>query len=257
MITLYENVFSPFSRKVRMVIEYKGLDATYIDGLNRDNHAALNAVNTRMEVPALLDDDLVVVNSADIVAYLDHRYPDRPVLPTDPALRVGARAWERAADSAIDPILVDISIWIWAERNDTMPDGLLEAGRRDLSKFYHALERQLGDDEYFMGDISIADFALFPHLRSAATLGAPIDATLFPKLSAWLTRFNALDIAKRDTERLRSYLQNIGTENVEREKIFWRGDRIEWLLANGYHEWFVKEIDEGRMLWPSPGVPAT
>src|SRR4029077_4276066 len=72
MIKLYDSAFSPFARKVRIVLEYKGLNYEPVDGLLKSNHAALNAVNGRIEVPALVDDDIVVVNSADIVAYLDN-----------------------------------------------------------------------------------------------------------------------------------------------------------------------------------------
>ena len=75
MIKLYDSAFSPFARKVRMVLEYKGLNYEAVDGLLKSNHAALKAVNGRIEVPALVDGDIVVVNSADIVAYLDNRYP--------------------------------------------------------------------------------------------------------------------------------------------------------------------------------------
>jgi glutathione S-transferase len=53
------------------------------------------------------------------------RYPERPVLPQDPAARVHARAWERTADAYVDATLIDVSYWKWAERDDTMPAGLL------------------------------------------------------------------------------------------------------------------------------------
>jgi hypothetical protein len=32
-------------------------------------------------------------------------------------------------------------------------------------------------------------------------------------------------------------------------------DRIEWMLARGSHDWFAKEINEGRVLWPGPTLP--
>jgi hypothetical protein len=28
------------------------------------------------------------------------------------------------------------------------------------------------------------------------------------------------------------------------------GDRIEWLLARGFHRWFMNEIEGGRVIWP-------
>ena len=91
MIKLYDSAFSPFARKVRMTLEYKGLNYEAIDGLLKSNRAALKAVNGRIEVPALVDDGIVVVNSADIVAYLDYRYTEKCVYAADPAARVHAR----------------------------------------------------------------------------------------------------------------------------------------------------------------------
>ena len=82
MITLYDNAFSPFARKVRMVLEHKGIAHEVIDALSHRNREALAAVNGRVEVPALRHNDVVVVNSSDIVAYLERVFPDRPVYPT-------------------------------------------------------------------------------------------------------------------------------------------------------------------------------
>jgi glutathione S-transferase len=101
MIKLYDSAFSPFARKVRMALEYKGLNYEAVDGLLKSNHQALKAVNKRIEVPVLMDGDVVVVNSSDIVAYLDNSYPINSVYPDEPAARVHARAWERVADTFV------------------------------------------------------------------------------------------------------------------------------------------------------------
>jgi glutathione S-transferase len=256
MIKLYDSAFSPFARKVRMVLEFKGLSFEVVDGLLKANHEALKQVNGRLEVPALLDDDVVVVNSADIVAYLEHRYPTVPVYPQSAAQRVHARAWERAADSFIDPILVDVSYWKWADRPDHMPDGLLAAARADLRRVYDALNGELAERDYVSGPLSISDIALFPHLASARAMEVEFSRQLHPHLAGWFKRMRTLPICAADTERARSYLAQMDQLDVEKKRIFWRGDRIEWLLARGYQHWFLKEIDAGRVLWPGPAIPA-
>jgi len=54
-----------------------------------------------------------------------------------------------------------------------------------------------------------------------------------------------------DTRRTGEFMKTIATNtSFERTKIFWRGDRIEWLLARGFHNWFFDEIKAGRVLWP-------
>lgn len=252
---LYDNGFSPFARKVRMVLDLKGLDYDTVDGLDKANLAALEAVNGRVEVPTLVDGDLTVVNSADIVAYLEHAHPEPPLYPADPAARARARAWERCADSAIDPILVDISYWHWTERPDRRPEGLKAAAQRDLGRLYEALERDLDGQDFVCGALSIADLALFPHMTAARGLGVAFLPEHQPRLAAWLKRLRALEVCRADLDRTRAYVADIAARNIERRKIFWRGDRIEWLLARGYHDWFMNEIAQDRVTWPGLDVP--
>lgn len=255
MLKLFTNPFSPFARKVHLVLEHKGLEFETADALRRSEQHVLRAVNGRMEVPVLEHDDVLVVNSSDIIAYLERAFPARPVYPADHATYVKARAWERCSDSVVDAILIDISYWVWAIRDDTMPAGLLEAARRDMAVVYEALERALGPDDWICGDLSVADFALFPQLSATKMLGVPFDGALYPRLLDWYKRCRSTPAFEGDLIRLKSYFANPGELDVEREKIFWRGDRIEWMLANGQHEWLVREIEEDRVIWPGLAVP--
>jgi glutathione S-transferase len=256
MITLFDSAFSPFARKVRMVLEHKGLAFEALDGLLKVNHTALEAVNGRIEVPVLVDGDITVVNSADIVSYLEFRYPARPIYPEAPAARVHARAWERAADTFVDAILINVSYWKWADRPDSMPAGLLEAARADLKLVYDALDRELADREFVSGPLSIADVALFPHLASAKAMEVEFSTKEHLNLARWFKQMRALPISMADLRRARDFVADLEGRDVERRRIFWRGDRIEWMLARGFHDWFGKEIREERVLWPGPALPA-
>ncbi|MGQ0835998.1 MAG: glutathione S-transferase family protein [Gammaproteobacteria bacterium] len=251
MLTLYENAFSPFARKVRMALEHRGLDFEAIDGLRTDSQAALAKVNARREVPVLVDGDITVINSSHILQYLEEAYPQNPLLPTSLAARVRARHWERISDTLLDGILLSVSIWLWAERADKRPPTMEERARSDLDSIYAALEKELAAaGDFIVGSLSIADLALFPHLRSVKSLGFPIDRAKYPLLTQWLDRMESLPIGRDDVKRLKAFFANIQAQRFERRKIFWRGDRIEWLLAAGLHEWFAQEIREGRVLWP-------
>jgi len=256
MMKLYDSAFSPFARKVRMTLEHKELRYEAVDGLLRPNHEALKALNGRVEVPALVDDDIVVVNSADIVAYLDYRYPAKSIYPNDSAARVHARAWERVADTFIDPILVDISYWKWAERPDNMPDGLLEAARADLRLIYDALNKELAERQFVSGPLSIADIALFPHVASVRAMEVEFSMQEHPNVGRWFKEMRGLPICAADLKRARNYVVTMKDRDIEKQRIFWRGDRIEWMLARGFHAWFFKEIEENRVAWPGPALPA-
>ena len=243
--------FSPFSRKVQLVLDHKGIDYELVDGGTPAIHEELRARNRRVEVPVLIDGDLTVVNSADIVAYLDHVRPETPVHPSDPQRRVAARAWERLFDSTVDAILADISLWSWAKRPDRMPEGMLDAARRDLDAIYARLEEALQGGDFLVGDaLSIADLALFPHLSAARSLRVGIDRERFPRLDAWLGRMHERPICKTDMERVRAYMPKREELGLEMNKIAWRGDRIEWVLSRGFHDWLLGGIRADRVIWP-------
>ena len=167
---LYDSAFSPFARKVRMVLDLKGLDYESIDGLNKANTEELEAVNGRVEVPTLVDGEATVVNSSDIVAYLEHAHSEPSVYPAVPSVRVRVRAWERCADTVVDPILANISYWTWTERPDEMPEGMKDVAQKDLDRVYDALERDLEVHDFVCGNLSIADIALFPQCPRQYTL---------------------------------------------------------------------------------------
>src|SRR5262245_10992839 len=175
MRVLYDNPFSPFTRKVRMVMDWKGLAYTSVDALAVEHLPALRARSVRAEVPVLVDGDLTLSESAEIVAYLDDVHPVPPILPAAPRLRAKARRWQRVADRLLDAILHDISLWAWPthRRGDEPPPGLVDAGQCDLRAILAELEDSLGEGEYICGGLSIADFAVFPHVPSLRLVGVP------------------------------------------------------------------------------------
>jgi glutathione S-transferase len=254
VITLYDNPFSPFARKVRMVLQWKEVAFQSIDALAVAEHERLVAVNPRAEVPVLVDGEVTVVNSADIVTYLEDRFPSPAILPAAPALRAKARSWQRIADTLLDAIIHDISLWSWPthRRMDQPPAGLLEAGRRDLEEIAGQLEAALDSRGFVCGEPSIADFALFPHISSLKLLGVLLDP--FPKVLRWNREMRTLPFVRADLEYVkRSALEKFGAGSspYEAEKVVWRGDRIEWLLAHGFQDWFQAELVAGRAVVPA------
>lgn len=255
MLTLYDNPFSPLARKVRLVLAHKRLEATRIDALALAKLDALHSVNPRAEVPVLVDGDVTVVNSADIVAYLEDRYPAPAVLPASPQRRVAARAWERLADGMLDAIIHDISIWTWPthRRTDTPPEGLIAAGCRDIALILARLDEALEGQDFLCGELSIADFACFPHLSSLKPLGIGLDATTHPRLCAWNGRMRALAVVVADLDYVKRMAREKFVDQIspyEGDKIVWRGDRLEWLFHNGFTDWWYAEYQAGRAVVP-------
>lgn len=255
MLTLYDNPFSPFARKVRMVLRFKGLAFDSIDALAVTEHERLVEANPRAEVPVLVDDDVTVTDSTDIVDYLEDRYPDPAVLPGAPALRAKARRWQRLADSVLDAIIHDVSIWTWPthRRPDAPPPGLLETGRRELEWMLDELEGAIDASGWVCDRLSIADFALFPHVSSLKPLGILLQEEAHPRLLRWNRIMRMQAAVQEDLASVkRSAIEKFGAgcSPYEAEKIVWRGDRIEWLLAHGFQDWLLAELSQGRAVVP-------
>jgi glutathione S-transferase len=251
-IHLYGSWFSTFARKVAIGLELKGLDYEAVDGLTREFHAQLLQLNSRAEVPVLTDNGVTVVNSSDILQYLEWQYPAPPLYPVDIAERVTARALERLADDRFDPIVVDGSYWHWAERDDQPPPGLKEAGQRDLDSVFGQLESALAARAapWPFGAPGIVECAWFPNLAAVRPLGFALDDQRFPRVDGWLRSMKAHPVFAGDARRTAAFLKTLSSRSFERRKLFYSGARAEWLLARGFHGWLMAEIAAGRAVFP-------
>lgn len=251
-LRLYTSWFSTFARKVALGLELKGLPYEAVDALARDFRPELLRLNPRAEVPVLTDGDLVVVNSSDILQYLDWRYPEPALYPAAIDDRVAARALERLADERFDPIVVDCSFWKWADREDEPPTGLLAAGQKDLDGMLGRLEQELASrpKPWPFGAPGVVECAWFPNLAAVRPLGFTIDEARCPSVLGWLGAMREHPVFAADRKRTAGFLKTLSSSTHERRRLFWCGDRIEWLLARGFHNWLCAEIEAGRAVFP-------
>ena len=249
---LYTSWFSTFARKAALGLDLKGLPYEAVDALAREFRPELLRINPRAEVPVLVDDDLVVINSSDILQYLDWRYPEPALYPAAVNDRVAARALERLADHRFDPIVVDCSFWSWADRADKPPAGLLAAGQKDLDSVFGRLEEALvyRPKPWPFGAPGIVECAWFPNLVAVRPLGFAIDEARFPAILGWLNALREHPVFAADRKRTAAFLKTLSSSTHERTRLFWSGDRIEWLLSRGFHPWLSSEIDAGRAAFP-------
>lgn len=251
-IILYGSPISTFARKVAIGLELKGLPYELVDALTPDRREELSKLNPRVEVPVLKDGDLVVVNSSDILQYLDWRYPEKPLYPASIDDRVAARAFERLGDQRFDPIVVDCSFWHWADRDDQPPPGLIAAARRDLAEIFTRVERLLCERPTPWPFLTpgVVECAWFANLAALRTFGLALDAELFPTVSGWFRAMRAHPVFAADAQRTVAFLQELKHLTHERRRLFWSGDRMEWLMARGFHDWLMGEIKGGRATFP-------
>jgi len=259
MLTLYDDVFSPYARKVRIALYEKGLEFDRVRALHGDcNRTDFVHVNPRAEVPALVDRDVALYDSTVICEYLEDRYPEPSIYPREPRLRAECRLLEDLADTQLDAAAYAISVVEFGrgERHPAMHD----AAARDFLRLYDLLEARLGARAFFCDTFSVADMAIYPHLVADAFLGFPLDPARHAKLAAWLDRMGKRPAVARDDADVLSTLQRLQAESkpaFDPYRVQWRSDRLEWVMKNGFADWLQQEMREGRAFFPLPVSRAT
>jgi glutathione S-transferase len=192
-VKLYSGPLSLFSAKVRIALAEKKLDHELIQvawsraKAYEPHHPEVVAQNPKRQVPVLVDGDVVVYDSTLICEYLEERYPQPRLFPTDPALRARCRQQEAAADEIWFPHLWKL-IEARVYRSGSEPAA--QAATAALHELEREFDRGLGDREYWCGEFSVADLATFVFVATSVSLGAPL-ADGLPRLAAWSQRVGA------------------------------------------------------------------
>lgn len=99
MLRLYNAAHSTCSQKVRICLAEKGLDFQDIKldiGKAKEHlRPEYLKLNPNGVVPTLVDNDQAIVDSSVICEYLEEKYPEIPLAPSDAAERARMRAWMR------------------------------------------------------------------------------------------------------------------------------------------------------------------
>lgn len=101
MLELYQFELSQYSEKVRLILDYKGLDYRKIEVTPGIGQLELFRLSGQRQVPVLKDGDTIVADSTEIALYLERKYPDKPIIPVDPYKRGLCLMMEEWADESI------------------------------------------------------------------------------------------------------------------------------------------------------------
>lgn len=101
MLELYQFELSQYSEKVRLILEYKELEYRKIEVTPGVGQLEVFRLSGQPQVPVLKDGETVVADSTEIAFYLDRKYPEKPIIPTDPLQRGQCLLIEEWADESI------------------------------------------------------------------------------------------------------------------------------------------------------------
>lgn len=107
MLQLYQYEVCPYCCKVKAVLDYKKIHYEKIE-VNPMTHEELAHIPKAVEhdkVPVLVDGKTVVVESNDIVRYLDEKFPQQPIFGKTVNEKTEQEKWIRFVDDELVQIL--------------------------------------------------------------------------------------------------------------------------------------------------------
>ncbi|XP_051117822.1 glutathione S-transferase U20-like [Andrographis paniculata] len=177
---------SPFSSRVKIALAEKGLtyEAREEDIFGEKSSLLLKSNPIYEKVPVLLHNGKPVVESSNIVYYVDEKWPSpSPLLPDCAYGRARARFWT----DFIDKKMFEGGSAIWRSKGEE-----LELAKTQFIDILKKLEGAMGDKDYFGGDkfgyVDVVLIGLSSWFLAYEKFGGFKIDNENPKIGAWIKR---------------------------------------------------------------------
>jgi len=158
----------------------------------RMKEAAHRAVQPFGQIPSYEDGDLVLFESGAIVLHIAERHGG--LLPNEPNARARAIAWIFAAQSTVQPPIIDREAAVLTERDKPWHAERLPMLEQRIHARLSDLSTRLGDADWLDGAFSAGDLLMVTVLRRLGSSGL---LEGYPNLSAYVARGEARPAYKR------------------------------------------------------------
>jgi glutathione S-transferase len=231
---------STCSQKVRIALGLKGVDWTShpVNLVKRENYSDwFMGINPRGLVPVLVHDGQVIIESNDILAYLDAHWPEPALMPGDQAETLQAlldledelhedmrnltmrfmtptalmkRSREQleqfqaggsgTVGGQADPKkAAELAYWQAFEENNGITDEQVRESARRIDAALADLEQRLSGGAYLLGEaLTLADVAWFITVNRVGLAGFPV-AGRHPRVGAWFAGLMSRPLFRDET----------------------------------------------------------
>jgi len=198
-ISFYYGSGSPYAWKVWLALEHKQIPYEFrLLSFDRGDTGAPEflAINPRGKIPVLVHDGVPIAESNAIVEYLEERFPERPLLPRDPAARALVRQLAAEADGYLhEPQRRLFQETLYRKEEERDPARIAEVQAEVLAELSRWEARMTSG--WLAGELSLADFAAYPHIRAVRRVDDRMPAhglgdRMPARVAAWMKRVEAL-----------------------------------------------------------------
>lgn len=150
-------------------------------------------INPLGMIPALEDGDMIIGDSNVILHYLEDKYPEPSILPSDPKDRAKCRWLAEYAGAALFPCCGVMFREVFVNPNffkqPTNQEAVTETENIKFPPVLDYLEANIPAQEFLFGNsISIADISVMSMFIAADYGGYNVDEDRWPKLAAYVKR---------------------------------------------------------------------
>jgi glutathione S-transferase len=204
-VTLHYMSGSPYAWRVWLALEYKQVPYR-IETMSYDagdfSKPEFLAIAPRRRVPVIVDNGFALYESAAIVEYIEDRWPQAPHLfSSDLRRRAIERRLVREADQYVAAGLEHlVEAVLFTPRDRRSPDKIAAA----LGELGHELANweTLIAGTFLAGDLSAADFTLYPELELVRRIGNRepgmiASGLIGPNIASWMDRMRALPLVEK------------------------------------------------------------
>ncbi|XWS67147.1 hypothetical protein CRYUN_Cryun05aG0262200 [Craigia yunnanensis] len=187
---------SPFSRRVELALQLKGVQYDYIEeeDINGKKSPLLLKYNpVHKKIPVLLHNGNPIAESLVILEYIEETWKGNPILPEDPYEKAMARFWAKFIDEKCFPAL-------W--KAGGVPENERENAVKEACECLKTLESALNGKRFFGGDaIGLVDIAanfiaFWLRILQETTGHELLSAEKFPELFKWTDEFVSYSVVK-------------------------------------------------------------
>lgn len=187
---LYGTGYSPYVRKVLVALAEKGEAFEHIPLFFHDKDPAFQAASPLGKIPAFDDDGFLLADSSAILFYLEAKFPNPVLIPTEAKARGRAIWFDKYGDTEMFGILIKpfanrvVKPKLMGQPGDEA--AVAKALAEEIPKIYDYLEGQITGD-YLVGDgFSIADISVVTTFHNLHLAGESVDAARWPKLARYV-----------------------------------------------------------------------
>ena len=186
---LYNVSYSGNSYKVPLLLAHLGMpcETIEVDILKGQSRTPeFLKINPNGRTPVLDDNGFVLAESNAIRAYLAR---GTKYLPEDLKKFALTFQWMFFEQYSHEPFIATSRFWLQHKPDSPEKTALLASRREGGSAALKIIEDHLSKNDFFVGDYSIADIALFAYTHVSHEGGFPLDN--FPRIRSWIERVQA------------------------------------------------------------------